>query len=121
LKIGEMEKEDPVDRRRIAKRAVKVFAAAVVAAFLLFLGAPSASARGYDDRGRCRERVERAEFKLDQAIRQHGPYSRQAEKKRRDLRAERERCYSRSHGWWDSRSQSWHNDRDWDRDDRDHH
>jgi hypothetical protein len=97
-------------------------ATAVVAALLLFVGVPSASAKDY--RGNCRQKIEKAEFKLDQAIRQHGFSSRQAQKRRSQLRAERERCWNRDHSWWDSRSQSWRNDQDWDRDDshdRDHH
>jgi type II secretory pathway component PulJ len=108
-----------MNRGQIAKRAGKALAVAVVTALLLFVTVPSASARDYDDRGRCRERIERAEFKLDKEIRRHGPYSRQAEKKRRELREERARCWNRGHSWWDGRSQSWHNDRDWDRDDHD--
>jgi len=36
-------------------------------------------------------RFERAESKLDQAIRKHGERSHQAEQRRRDLNAERER------------------------------
>lgn len=112
-----MEKEGVVNKRRIARGAIRVLAAAVVAVFLLLAGAPSARAHDFDEHGRCRERIERAEFKLDQAIRQHGLYSRQADKRRRQLREERHRCWSRSHAWWDGRGQSWHGDRDWDRDD----
>jgi hypothetical protein len=79
---------------------------------------PSASARDY--KANCRQRVEKAEFKLDQSIRAHGANSHQAQQRRQQLRAERERCWNREHSWWDGRGQSWHNDRDWDRYDNDH-
>ena len=94
-------------------------AALVVA--LLFGAVPTASAKDY--RATCRQRIEKAEFKLDKAVRQHGLYSRQAQQRRSQLRAERERCWNRERSWWDGRSQSWNSDRDWDRDsfrDRDH-
>lgn len=106
-------------RRTNARKFVELLGAAVVVALLFAV--PSASAR--DFRADCRQRIEKAEFKLDKAIRQHGINSRQAENRRRELRGERERCWNRDHSWWDGRSQSWHNDRDWDRDDnrdRDH-
>lgn len=76
-----------------------------------------------DDHAKCQRQVERAELKLDQAIRKHGERSRQAEQRRRDLNAERERCWKSHHRWWDGHERRWHDDRDWDRDhDRgDHH
>ena len=105
-------------RRRNARRFVEMLTAALVVA-LLFGAVPTASAKDY--RANCRQRIEKAEFKLDRSIRAHGLYSHQAEQRRRQLRAERERCWNRERSWWDGRSQSWQNDRDWDRDDfRDH-
>jgi hypothetical protein len=75
-----------------------------------------------DDHARCQRQIERAESKLDQAIRKHGERSRQAEQRRRDLHAQRERCWNAYHGWWDGHEKRWHDDRDWDRDhDRDDH
>lgn len=106
-------------RRQNARRFVEVLTAALVVA-LLFGAVPRASA---DDnyRATCRNRIEKAEFKLEKAVHQHGLYSHQAEQRRRQLRTERERCWNRERSWWDGRSQSWQNDRDWDRDDfRDH-
>ena len=100
-------------RRQNARRFVEMLGAAIVVTLLFAV--PGASARDY--RADCRARVEKAEFKLDQSIRRHGLYSRQAQKRRRQLRAERERCWNREHAWWDGRGQSWRNDRDWDRDD----
>ena len=104
--------------RRYAKRAVNmVMVTAVLAGFLSFVGVQRASARDRDDyRGRCQQRIERAEFQLDKAIRQHGLRSRQAENKRRKLREERQRCWNNGHSWWDGRGRTWRNDRDWDRD-----
>src|SRR5437762_8910538 len=44
-----------------------------------------------DDHAKCQRQIEKEESKLDQAIRKHGEHSRQAEERRRDLNAERER------------------------------
>ncbi|MBZ5720763.1 MAG: hypothetical protein LAO03_10325 [Acidobacteriia bacterium] len=75
-----------------------------------------------DDHRECQEKVERAESRLDQAIRKHGERSHQADQQRRNLNAERERCWNRYHGWWNGQEKRWHTDRDWDRDhDRDDH
>lgn len=70
----------------------------------------------------CQREIERREAKLDQAIRKHGERSHQADQRRRDLNAERERCWNTYHGWWNGHDHQWHTDRDWDRDhDRDDH
>jgi hypothetical protein len=66
-----------------------------------------------DDHAKCQRQVERAESKLDQAIRKHGERSPQAEQQRRDLNAERERCWNAYHGWWNGHDHQWHTDRDW--------
>ena len=55
--------------------------------------------------------------KLDQAVRKHGERSHQADQRRRDLNAERERCWNPYHGWWNGHDHQWHTDRDWE----DHH
>ena len=70
-----------------------------------------------DDRAKCQHKIESAELKLDQAIRKHDERSHQAEDRRRDLNAERERCWNAYHGWWDGDEHRWHDARDWD----DHH
>jgi hypothetical protein len=70
-----------------------------------------------DDHAKCQRQIERAESKLDQAIRKHGERSHQADQRRRDLNAERERCWNTYHGWWNGHDHQWHTDRDWD----DHH
>lgn len=101
-----------------ARKFVDLLGAALVVA-LLFGTVPSASAKDY--RAECRQRIEKAELKLDKAIREHGLYSHQAQEQQRDLRSERKRCWSREGAWWDGRSQSWRTDADWDQDDlRDH-
>lgn len=74
-----------------------------------------------NDHAKCQQRIERAESRLDQAVRKDGEHSRRAEDRRRDLNAERERCWSSYHGWWDAQERRWHDARDWDRDhDHDH-
>lgn len=64
-------------------------ATALLSGFLLFAGAPGASAHGSDQ---CRKKIARAEWKLDAAIERHGFYSRQAEHQRHELREARDRC-----------------------------
>ena len=73
-----------------------------------------------DDHAKCQRQIEKAESRLDQAIHKHGEHSRQAEERRRDLSAERERCWSAYHGWWDGHEKKWHEAHDWDHD-QDHH
>ena len=90
-----------------------VVAAAVLSVLLLFAAAPPSHA---DDRERCQQRIERAEARLYEAIRKHGEYSHQANDRRRDLNAGRERCWREHHAWWDGHEHQWHDDRDWDRD-----
>ena len=65
------------------------------------------------DHGKCQRDIERKEVKLDQAIRKHGERSHQADQRRRDLNAERERCWNSYHGWWNGHDHQWHTDRDW--------
>ena len=97
-----------------------VIMTAVLGAGLMLVAVPSASAHDFDDRGRCQERVERAEARLNQAIWQHGLYSRQAERRRYELVQARQSCWNRNRSWWDAREHRWRSDRDWDRDgDRD--
>lgn len=71
-----------------------------------------------DDRAECQHRIEKAEAKLGSAIRHHGEHSAQADSRRAELRAQRERCYNRVRAWWDGHERKWREDRDWDRDDR---
>jgi hypothetical protein len=71
-----------------------------------------------DDRAECRNRIEKAETRLQAAVRRHGERSPQADSRRAELRAQRERCYNRVRAWWDGHEHKWREDRDWDRDDR---
>ena len=70
-----------------------------------------------DEHAKCQHKIEKAEAKLDDAVRKHGERSHQADDRRRDLNAERERCWNAYHGWWDGHEHRWHDSRDWD----DHH
>jgi hypothetical protein len=81
----------------------------------LVMAAPSAQA---EDRNTCQIRIERAEYRLNDAIHDHGYYSHQANDRRRDLNRERERCWNQYRGYWNGGDRQWHNDRNWDRDDR---
>jgi hypothetical protein len=83
----------------------------------------SFAARAYadDDRAECRHRIEKAEAKFEAAVRRHGEHSAQADSRRAELRAQRERCYNRVRAWWDGHERKWREDRDWDRDDHDRH
>ena len=94
-------------------------AAAMVALFLMFVALPALHA---DDRTRCQKDTEKAEMKLDEAIRTHGGLSHEAAVKMEDLRKQREHCYDRFHEWWDGREQRWHDDNDFGQDlhNRDH-
>ncbi len=81
-------------------------ATAALSGFLLFAGASNAEAHDWE---KCQRRVNKAEWKLEEAIERHGYYSRQAFERREKVREERERCFRE--GWKDHR-------RDWDRDRR---
>ncbi len=45
-----------------------------------------------DQRSDCEKRIHKAEQRLDKEIRKHGEHSRQAEKRRHELREAREQC-----------------------------
>lgn len=102
--------------KRLAVSAIMT--AALIAATLLTVPRSYAD----DDHAECRRHIERAESRLDEAIRKHGERSHQAEDRRRELHEQRERCWNQYHGWWEGHERRWHEDRDWDRDhDRDEH
>jgi len=92
-----------------------LLASAMLGTLLLVAAAPPAHA---DDRAHCQQRIEKAEARLDEAVRKHGENSHEAEERRRDLNAERERCWRENHAWYDAHAHQWHADRDWD---QDHH
>lgn len=96
--------------------ARKFLAAATMAGFMVFMGAPMARA----DQSECQHRIERADHKLHEAGERHGWQSRQAEHARQELREARERCWNTNHRWWDADGHRWRTDRDWDDHDHDH-
>ena len=69
-----------------AQNFTKFTSAALIATLLstaMLLSAPVAHA---DDHAKCQHKIEKAEAKLDDAIRKHGERSSQAESRRRDLK-----------------------------------
>jgi hypothetical protein len=103
-------KEERVLNRKFGNAAV---VALMAGALLLSVAAPQARA---DNRGRCQHAIEKAEVRLDKAIRRHGDHSREAEDRRRDLNAERERCWNENHQWWNGREHRWETEHNWDND-----
>src|SRR3954471_1831978 len=103
--------------RRLSSSPVRraVLATALLGGFLMFTAVPLVHADEHD----CRRRVARADHRVDVAVQRHGFRSRQAEVARRQLRAERERCWSTMHRWWDEREHRWHTERDWEDRERD--
>src|SRR5258706_14400967 len=90
----------------------KAFAAAALAAFLMFPAAPLVRADS------CQRRITRADHRLHRAVARYGRRSRQADHARHELREERERCWTASHRWWDEHERRWRTEHDWD--DHDH-
>ena len=94
----------------------KKTAFALLAGFLMFIGAP----RLHADNDYCQRRIARADHRLHEAIEHHGYRSRQAEQRRHELHEVRERCWNAHHKWWDEDAHRWHTERDWDDHDHDH-
>jgi hypothetical protein len=106
----------------LIQRIGRTVAAVVVAlAVSWFISAPLAHAD--DDRSHCQHAVEKAESRLNRAIAHNGEHSREAEDRRRDLNAERQRCWERHHQWWNGHEHRWETEQNWDHDhdDHDHH
>ena len=94
--------------QRIRKAAI---AAVAAGALCLVIGAaPQARA---DDHSKCQHAIEKAEANLDRAIHDHGEHSHQADDRRRDLNAERQRCWDQYHGWWNGHDHRWETERNW--------
>lgn len=85
--------------------------AAVALSMIMLAGAPASQAA--DGRERCQHHIQKAEVRLDEAIRRHGERSHQAQDRRRDLNNERERCWREYHSWWNGHENRWHTERDW--------
>ena len=103
--------------RKSLKIAESTAAVAAIAAVLALGSVPRMHAD--DDHAKCQHRIEKAEVRLNDAVRKHGERSGEAAERRRDLNAERDRCWNQYHGWWDGRAHQWHDQRDWDHDDHD--
>ncbi|MGH9728458.1 MAG: hypothetical protein ACRD4V_07690 [Candidatus Acidiferrales bacterium] len=110
-------------------------ATATMGALLLFVGTAVPQVAHAQDRDaqhevhqkynkgmeKCQRRIEKAEAKLTEEMREHGNGSRQANRAWLELRGERQRCYTAYHQWWDGRDQQWRMNKDWDRDPRGDH
>ena len=98
----------------------RVFLMGAMAAAFAFFGTGTAQADN------CRERIQREEFKLQRDIRNHGFYSRHAQRQREKIYRLRQQCgesFWGNNGRWDrdhDRDNRWRRDRDrdHDRDDR---
>jgi|SRR5580658_4182884 hypothetical protein len=101
-------REERVLNRRFGKTAV---ATIVAAALLLFVASPLIVHA--DDRSKCQHAVEKAEARLDKAIHDKGEHSRDADDRRRDLNAERERCWGQYHQWWNGKDHRWETEHNW--------
>ena len=103
----------------LGKLVSSMLAAAVLCGVLAFAGAPQAFAD--DNREKCQHRIEKAEARLSEAVREHGDRSPEAAKRKHELNDERERCYQENRAWYNAQDKQWHNDRDWDHEDHDDH
>jgi hypothetical protein len=99
-------------QRDYTRVGTTLLAAATLSVLLLFVAVPRSRAQ---NRAQCQQKMEYAEARLDQAIRQHGPGSKEANNWRAGLNATREECWNKQHGWWSANDHQWHNNRDWDR------
>ena len=90
-------------------------ATAALGGLLFFAGAPGAQAADRDD---CQRRIAKTERRLNDAIEDHGFYSRQANKWRHERHEAVERCYGRDYrnNWQRDSYRNWDRDRDRDRD-----
>jgi hypothetical protein len=102
------------ENRSYSRKIWKMAVAALVVNAVLIVATPLPTF-AEDARAKCEHRIEKAEARLDDAVRHHGERSPQADARRRDLNAEREHCWSEYHGWWDGHAHQWHTDHDWER------
>ena len=93
-----------------------VLAGLALAAAIALAAAPAV--RADDD---CQKRIVKADHKLHEAVEKHGWQSSQAEHWRRELGEARSYCWEHFHRWWDEDGHRWHDQRDWDDHDHDHH
>jgi len=93
-------------------KLTSTIAALALGTVLILTTAPKASA---DERGRCQQRVERAEEHYRHEVHEHGKHSRQAENARAKMNATWDRCWNEAHAWYDPQRHEWRTERDWDR------
>jgi hypothetical protein len=106
--LKELRKKEKALIRRLGKSAI---AAIVMGALFLFVAAaPQVRA---DDHAKCQHAIEKAEARLDKAIHDKGDHSREAEARRHDLEAERQRCWDQHHGWWNGKEHRWETEHNW--------
>jgi hypothetical protein len=104
-------KEESSLNRRFGHAVIATITSFVL---LLFVATPRVHA---DDRDKCQHTIEKAEARLDDAIRKHGDHSHEAEERRKDLNAERERCWNQYHQWWNGKDHRWETEHNWDNND----
>jgi hypothetical protein len=77
----------------------KMFAKTIFCALLAMtlLAGLATPARADDRDDKCKRDIHRAEENLEKAVRKHGEHSPQAEDRRHQLEAVRERCHARDH------------------------
>jgi hypothetical protein len=85
-------------------------AAVAILGLLFFIATPQMHA---DDRSKCQHAIEKAEARLDKAIHDHGDHSPDADARRRDLNAERQRCWDAYHQWWNGHDHRWETEHNW--------
>jgi len=103
----------------LIRRFGRTAAAFLIVGALTFFTAAVPQARA-DDRSKCQHAVEKAETRLDKAISDKGERSHEAEERRRDLNAERERCWGQYHQWWNGKEHRWETERNWE-EEHEHH
>jgi|SRR5580658_5328033 hypothetical protein len=101
------------ERRSILNRFAKTAVAALIATALVWFVAAAPQAHA-DDRSHCQHAIEKAEANLDRAIHDHGDHSPQADDRRRDLNAERQKCWDQYHQWWNGKEHRWETEHTWD-------
>lgn len=91
---------------------LRVVPAVAAMGAMFFFAVPKANAADGDHHD-CRERIEHAQARLDHAMNDDGPDSREARHARHELNEAREKCYNDEHGYWNTGDNSWHTQRDW--------
>ena len=81
---------------------------------------PNIAEREIAERKRTEHALEQANTEL---LRANRALRKEAEERRRDLNAERDRCWSQHHQWWNAREHRWETERNWEqeRNDSDRH